>query len=563
MADDSLVVRHVNRHGKVRDYDFATLPVAEPMQRSLATLFATRCKRRWGAHQTSRNHWKKLQYFADFLAGQDCPPTDLDELTGTMVKRWRVSQPGTAGGYNNITMVITLLQDDPRLQSGPAADELARRITKPKSKVQSYPEAEFDQVKTAARRMFRAARLRIEENAGHLKRWRAGEIPEGSREWKLGEALDLLARTGDLPEYTDKNGCATLIAPFRRILGGTKAAVTWQRLFLSRMEACALGVLLMAEYGWNLSVIDGAGVPRAAPDQGEDGHPTYRIPLEKQRRGVGHHYETRNVTDHGASSPGRLITQALEATRFARAIVEDLAPGTDRLVVWRTTTRNRTDSRRYDSHPPVGHFHFGVHTDTAKEWAKRQGLDGSPFRRGRRTVNALDRREPGQNSQDTHDRHYVLPDKQVQTRSMEIIAAGAEDAADRARKAVLTAQMRNEPDPQDLPTATTDCSDYQNSPYPAPDGGCAVPSFLGCLACENARIHPGLHPRLAHLHHALGNLRSVLPPDLWEADWGDGHARLDNLKDRLGDGLWARALSRVTDIDREVVDALLTGDLNA
>lgn len=77
--------------------------------------------------------------------------------------------------------------------------------------------------------------------------------------------------------------------------------MTWQRLFLSRMEAIALGVLLMAEYGWNLSVIDQAEVPRASPDPGEDGHPTYRIPLEKARRGAGRQYETRNVTDDGAA----------------------------------------------------------------------------------------------------------------------------------------------------------------------------------------------------------------------------------------------------------------------
>ena len=107
----------------------------------------------------------------------------------------------------------------------------------------------------------------------------------------------------------------------------------------------ALGVLLLAEFGWNLSVISRLEVPRASPDQGEDGHPTYRIPLEKPRRGPGRHHETRNVTDDGAGSPGRLITQALEATRFARAIVEELAPGTDRLIVWRTASlagRGRT-----------------------------------------------------------------------------------------------------------------------------------------------------------------------------------------------------------------------------
>ena len=83
----------------------------------------------------------------------------------------------------------------------------------------------------------------------------------------------------------------------------------------------------------------------------------------------------------------------------------------------------RTAAGDQDCHPPVGLFHFGVHSDAAKEWAKAAGLYGSPFQRGRRTVIALDRREPGQHSQDTHDRHYVLPDKRVQAGAVEVIAA--------------------------------------------------------------------------------------------------------------------------------------------
>jgi hypothetical protein len=33
-------------------------------------------------------------------------------------------------------------------------------------------------------------------------------------------------------------------------------------------------------------------------------------------------------------------------------------------------------------------------------------------------------------------------------------------------------------------------------------------------------------------------------------------------KHKLGDGLWAQALSRVTDADRELIDHLLTGALD-
>ena len=71
----------------------------------------------------------------------------------------------------------------------------------------------------------------------------------------IGEGLDILARTGDLPRYAAQGRPAGHrgdrgTAGIRR-----SAPVTWQRLFLTREEAVALGVLLLAEFGWNLSVI--------------------------------------------------------------------------------------------------------------------------------------------------------------------------------------------------------------------------------------------------------------------------------------------------------------------
>lgn len=554
-----LVVRHHNREGRVREYNFAQLPVPAPMRASLAALFAARCTPgRWSAHDSSEGSWLQLRRFAQFLASQEPSPRDLEELTPAMVRRWRAWLPAGAGGYYAFGLVSGLLLGDERLQAGPVADELARRSRKPRSKLQSYGEAELEQVTAAARRRFRAALQRINDNAVRLLQWRDGALAEDGGEWTAGEGLDILARTGDLPRNARKDGQpGNVVARYRNALG----PVAWQRLFLTREEAVALGVLLLAEFGWNLSVISSLQVPMASPDQGEDGHPTYRIPLVKPRRGPGRHHETRNVTDHGAGSPGRLITQALGATRFGRAIVAELAPGTARLIVWRA---ENLGGRRPDQHAhrAAGPFRFGITAKAAADWAKAEGLEGSPFRRGRRTVIALDRREPGQHSQDTHDRHYVLPDERVRAEAIEVIAAGAEDAAGRARKAILAAELRNQPDPGDAETATAACSGTRDSPWPAGDGGCGA-SFLMCLACPNARVHPGHHPRLAHLHEALASLRSVLPPAAWAADWRDAHDRLEDLKEQVGHAGWAQAMAQVTDADRAIVGHLLTGNLDA
>jgi hypothetical protein len=371
-------VHHRNKHGHVKSFDFSALPVAEPLQRSLAAVFAARCVRRWTVHASAEGAFAHLKTFAEFLASLERSPNDFDDLTVAMVKRWRASRTGRRSGYRDLAMIGSLLRDDERLATGPIADELARRLHQPRSKVQSYEEAEFEKIVLAARRMFRAALLRINENAEHLRRWRQAEFIEGAQEWLLGEGLDHLARTGDLPRYaptkpspSSRGGRRQILRRYRKPFGSQAAGATTLRLFLSRQEAIALGVLLVAEYGWNLSVIDHAEVPRALPDPGEDGRPTYRIPLQKARRGPGNQFETRNVTDDGAASNGRLITQALQTTRFARAIVEKLAPGTDLLVVWRAIAPSSTKKRSKDRPPPVGPFAFGVDSVSANEWAKK------------------------------------------------------------------------------------------------------------------------------------------------------------------------------------------------
>jgi hypothetical protein len=331
LASDGLLVHHYNNRGQLKEYDFATLPVPQPLQQSLAALFARRCvPETWATHKSSQGYWRLLVRFTRFLAEQPETIADLDDLTAAIVRRWRNSMPlNDKRPFNEVAL---LLHDDPGLQTGPVADELVRRTRGPKSATQSYSRDELHHIKVAARRTFRTALTRIEHNADHLDRWQQGVFADNTPDWLIGQALSVLADTGSMPEYRMRNprtkdGFGLLAKKYRGPLGGTTAQATWQRLFLSRMEATALAVLLMIEYGWNLSVIDGLKVPKASPDPGHDGRPTYRVVLEKPRRGAGRHHESRNLTDDGAASPGRLITHALRATRFARALVRDTPVG--------------------------------------------------------------------------------------------------------------------------------------------------------------------------------------------------------------------------------------------
>ncbi|WP_165959568.1 hypothetical protein [Nonomuraea longispora] len=48
----------------------------------------------------------------------------------------------------------------------------------------------------------------------------------------------------------------------------------------------------------------------------------------------------------------------------------------------------------------------------------------------------------------------------------------------------------------------------------------------------------------------------------WSRDRGEAHARLEDLKAKLGEGIWRQALARVTDADRTLIADLLTGELD-
>ncbi|HEY3692807.1 MAG TPA: hypothetical protein VGL46_21405 [Pseudonocardiaceae bacterium] len=118
LATGGTVVRHRNKHGHVKSFDFSLLPVAEPMQRSLAAVFAARCARRWTVHKTAGQAFDHVMRFAQFLAALEHPPGDFDELTVAMVKRWRRSRSGRPGGYQDLVWIGSLLRDDERLAAG-------------------------------------------------------------------------------------------------------------------------------------------------------------------------------------------------------------------------------------------------------------------------------------------------------------------------------------------------------------------------------------------------------------------------------------------------------------
>ncbi|PJT45763.1 hypothetical protein CWI85_36805 [Streptomyces albidoflavus] len=557
LAAEGLVVGILNKAGHKKVFDFADLPVPAPMQRSLAVVFAAQ-RLRWNSHITATSAWKRLHVFAQFVSTLDIVPEDLTDLDAAALKRWRLQQVSTNTGRTTLRVVHRMLRSDPRLSTGAVAEELARRIPAPKPTRKSYDDKERERVLLTAARQFRSAWLRITENTAQLEQWRAGALDEKSRDGEIGRILDHLARVGDVPRTQLPSGQTTVTN--RGPLGGRDAEHTWGRLFLSRAELTALAVLMTDRFGWNLSVFDRLPAPTLAPSVAETTNITYQVQIEKRRAGNSRWFSTENITDSGADSPGRLITQALAVTLHGRLLAARLAPGTDLLLTGRSSLLAGSTTADLDRPQPVGPLIFGVSGHEAKEWANQHRLGGSPFRRLRRTTVTREGK-PLQHTQGTHESVYVLPDEKVQEASREVFEAGVLEALDQAEKAVFGGHLAPAPEPGHGQTATADCADETTSAWPSADGvGCGA-DFLLCLACPNAHVHPGHYPRLALLHERVHSLRSVLPERLWQSRWEEHSGRLDHLESRVGTTVWATARRRADDTDRTVVDLLLKGQL--
>lgn len=169
---------------------------------------------------------------------------------------------------------------------------------------------------------------------------------------------------------------------------------------------------------------------------------------------------------------------------------------------------------------------------------------------------------PLQHTQGTHESVYVLPDGPVQRASRDVFVAGAQEALEQARATVFAGRISNEPDPQHQETATVACEDEESSPWPAPEGGCGT-DFLLCLACPNAYVHPGHHPRLALLHRQVLSLQSVLDGQAFRERWSDHLLRLEDLRDKVGRAAWKAALARVSEADRAIVQLLVKKELTS
>jgi hypothetical protein len=569
-------------------FDFAVMPGPRALLANCAAGFARLAgpDQPWRAAATCGNGYKVIREFLRYAAALNPPPAAAEDITAAVWAGWRLSRPATV--YGRTCLLITR-QWLPKVPGIPAATVAAagRRIPAgPAPAEAAYTREEFEQIRTAAARTFRAALLRIRDSRDHLRRWHEGEFPRpGLREqyrqtrpstvgYLTGEALDSLLRTGDVPLTASSH--RNVAARYARALGGSGAEHTWSRLFLTMPEAAALAVLLVCENGWNRSVLDLMTVPDDMPGAGEDGLDIYRVQLLKGRRPPRARYSSANLADAGPGTPGRLIRQAMEATESARVTLAALGDPADRLLVARRAT---------PSGKPM--FCLGVPPgDSVGRWSDSAGLTcpGGPgqvsLRRLRRTVQVLIRREPAQNTDQTHEQVYVLRDPATRPEAEQVAAQGLADAVGHARdvmrmRMLLGARAEQVTDfvgslekaqalaGGTLDTATGACLDFTGSPFSPPGEPCTA-SFLDCLACRNAVATRRHLPRLAWLHRALDELRGTLSAEVWAQDWRPHFLRLTALlDDNTTAGERDTAARAASDADRELIGQLLAGRYTA
>jgi hypothetical protein len=338
-------------------------------------------------------------------------------------------------------------------------------------------------------------------------------------------------------------------------------------------------VLLVCEQGYNRAVLDEMTVPSTAPGAGDDELDIYRVEVHKRRRPARLRHTSNNLVDDGPGSPGRLMRQAIEATEPAREALRQRGEPSDRLLV----------SRRGSSARSLGLFHLGAPKQpTMRNWVTQTGLVGTDpahpmwvnLRRLRRTVQVLIRKQPTQNTEQTHESTYVLRDPATLDEAEQVAAQGLTDATEHARTVM---RMRNllAAGPDELidyiddsekvralidgvlDTGTGACLDFHDSPFTATGQPCTA-SFLSCLGCRNAIATRRHLPRLAYLHQALDALRGTLDPIVWDQDWRTHFLRLTVLlHENTSTAERAEAVRGISDADRALVDRLLHGEYAA
>jgi hypothetical protein len=570
---DGLVIRPVSGTGKpLGVYDFRDSPGPVDFWRELVAGLAAQ-GRGWGSEDTYQTNASTLRLLFRDAAAAEPPVAATGQITVEWWKKW-------TGDIHVRRVLAAVVRRAPGVPEAtrvflqtPRRRPSARRGRRRK---QAHTREELRRIRDAAAATVRAGRLRIAANAAVLQRWRAGAIERGDGDWPLGEVLDVLARTGDLPRYPNSADRA-VTAYAERACGFEGNAASLSRLFATPAEVGAAAVLLIVHEAWNLSVLKKMDVPTWWPNADREDPAVHQVDTDKARRGR-RRYASNTLVDIGEGSSGRALRHVLELTAPARTTLETLGRPTTKLLVGH---RGLGGSENLRDHA------LGAALDGAiRRWQQQVRADGVdlPARVNSQALRHSAQAHHGRarnNTQATHERDYQLQDEDVRAASRGAVELGLAQALASARQTVamrMVADVDAEGEvsaelvakeagidvevarrivADRLRTPVASCADFLNSDHSQAGMPCAV-SFLLCFACRNAVATGRDLPRIAYLHQALESLRSAVTSAVWAADWATHHARIgDFLTTYTTTDARPQLVAAVADSERELIHAML------
>jgi hypothetical protein len=576
---DGLVVRPVSGGGvELGVWDFRNSPGPVQFRRELVAALAAQ-GRGWDSAETYRSQAQTLRMFLKDAAEAELPITSIGEVTAQWWKQW-------AGDVHTRRVLAAVIRRAPGLPDAtraflqtPRRRPPARRGTRRK---QAHTRNELKVIRDAAAATVHASRRRIAANTAVLARWRAGLISIDDPEWMVGQLLDALARTGDLPRYEHSKD-RSLTHRVERTFGFEGNAASLTRLFPTLPEAGAAAVLLIVHEAWNLSVLKVMDAPTSWPNADRDNPAVHRVETDKARRSR-RRYASNNLVDVGEGSSGRAMRHVLEMTAHARATLDALGRPSAKLLVAHRGVGGGEALRDFT----VG----STLANAIRLWQRRMRDDGVPLPE---RVSAQALRHSAQahhsrarnNTQATHERDYQLADAEIRDASRGAVELGLEQAVCSARQTVAmrpVAQAGADEAPEaehvakaagvdievarrivagQLRTPVASCADFTRSDHSPAGSPCAV-SFLLCFACRNAVATSRDLPRITYLHQSLEWLRSAVTSTVWTADWAPHHARIgDFLATHTTTESRPSLAAAAAEQDRELIHRMLERSLDA
>lgn len=584
-TNDGLRIRIIDTDGNTQEYGFEDLTPHTPLLRMLVQGFARGSGPggRWVSADSVRTRHANLRAFYRYLQSLPTPPKTIEDLSPAVWLEWRETilrkhaWPGVINGVRALLNITPGVPEDTK-------EVMRRKNRKPKARVTltAMSRDEFKRVKARAWKIVASAARRIRANSMLLEHYRTAKRDGCTIEHRddvIGAALQELSTTG----FIGPRSRAALDAAGY----GEDAPDEWA-LFLTRVEAFAGMVLLVALRGYNPKTVKGLEVTHHRPDGGVDSMPIRSVPTTKARRGGRQGRSVDTLVGTGRRSTRAVYDLLTELTDPARRLLEARGSPTTALFIARLKSlegsgllRLNTGASLTRGGAPSHRFKeaFAVLDDTGEP------LDIS-LQRVRLTEQVVNQ-SPRFNSERVHDEVYVLPDKSIEPEAARTILAGKRDAIEHAR---VTLQLRTwteedlqraraNPDeaatalgvPKEklrlllagaLNTPVGACVDYDHSPFS--DAGPCRASFLMCFACPNAIATPQHLPRLVCLHDALMNIGSAVTPDVWNDDYDHHFERLNHLLNtQFSQSERSAARSRITVNERQAIERLLKRGFDA